>query len=216
MKTKHLFVGVLMLLNAINASADFVGITYDEFNPHYTEQHDPMWCWAASTQMVLSYQGVKIPQEKIIMRVTGKLSGSPGSVPDMINAANGLFENEGAQVVMSGQYVLGAPLATVLYNQMKNKHPVILNYLTPGSGVGHAIVVTGVDATIVSGQVMVSSIFVFDPFPFKVSYDAWGKTTLIHDPSLRSKQYPLMANPTGVYIPAGIITGVILVDGTKL
>jgi hypothetical protein len=216
MRARRLVLSAVALLWALDASAEFIGISYDDFKSHYAAQQDPMWCWAASTQMVLDYQGVKVPQNEIVMRVKGALSGAPGSVPDMIHAANGLFTTAAGQVVVSGQYVLGAPLPNVLYNQMKNKRPVILTYITPGSGVGHAIVVTGVDAAVVAGQIMVSSIFVFDPFSYQVSKDGWGNISYTPDPSLIAKKYPLTANASGVYIPVGIITGVVLVDGTKL
>lgn len=216
MKLSRFFVGVLALLSTFGALADFVGLTDAEFLPHYTRQHTPMWCWAASSQMVLSYQGVKIPQEKIVERVTGTLGATPGSINDMINAANGVFSTEGGKAVVSGQYIYGAPLPTVLYNQLKNKRPVILNYLSPGNNVGHAIVVTGIEASIASGQVMVSSIHVFDPFAYHINYDGWGKTTYTFDPELTTKTYPLTQQPNGVFIPPGVITGVILVEGSKL
>ncbi|MFL1491349.1 papain-like cysteine protease family protein [Pseudomonas antarctica] len=216
MKIGYWLAGVMVFSQCFNATADFVGLQKAEFESHYAVQQTPLWCWAASTQMILSYQGVKVPQDKIVTRVTGTLGAGAGSVPDMIKAANGLFSVDGKQIVVSGQYVNGAPLATVLFNQLSHKRPVILNYLAPAGGVGHAVVVTAIDASVVSGEVMISSVYVFDPFPYHMVPNPWGGFNYVYDENLKTKTYNLSSSGGYVYINPGVITGVILIDGIAL
>lgn len=215
MRVRCVLACITVLFQASYASADLVGISKEEFLPHYAKQKDPLWCWAASTQMILSYQGAKVPQEEVVLRVKGALSSSAGSIAEMIAAANGVFSSRGKEVVVSGQYVHGAPLATVLYNQLSHKRPVILNYIASGSNIGHAVVVTAIDASISNGELMVSGLYVFDPFSYRVVQE-WGVIKYIHDQGLITKYYPLSALGGTLYLPAGAITGVVLVDGTAL
>ena len=45
-------------------------IKREYFQPYQARQpYDSKWCWAASAQMVLNYQGVKINQEKLVETV---------------------------------------------------------------------------------------------------------------------------------------------------
>lgn len=216
MKKRYVTLSFLAFFQNAYVMADFIGISNEEFIQHYTPQHDPLWCWAASTQMVLSYQGVKVPQEQIVLRVKGALYSNTGSITDMINAANGLFEVDGSNTVVSGQYIHGAPLATVLYNQLSHKRPIILNYIQQGSNIGHAIVVTGIEASIKSQQLLVSKIYIFDPFAYNSMPDMYGSYRYVFDKNLITKNYDLFTMNDGIHINPGVITGVILVDGTKL
>ena len=216
MKIMHLIVGMFFVLLSINARADIVGITQAEFYPHYVTQKTPLWCWAASAQMVLSWQGLKLKQEEIILRATGKLGGA-GSFVDIINTVNGKFNVPPNNLLVSGQYVQGAPFPTVLYNQLRQKKPVILTYQSPGGGIGHAIVVTAIDATITTDSVLVNKLYVFDPFAYDVMPGpGYGASTLVYNPMQINKVYDLNVGPGGIWINPGLITGVLLVDATKL
>ncbi len=84
-----------------------------------------------------------------------------GSPTDIIRSVNGVFKNKNDDdVVVSGQYIVGAPLSTVLYNQLKAKKPVILTYQASAMS-GHAVVVTGIDATVEGSTVLITSIAYF-------------------------------------------------------
>lgn len=200
MKIKMLF-ATLLLFHGL-CFAEFIGIPKDEFMPHYRSQRQSMWCWATSAEMVLSYNGIVMPQERIVNEIKHFPINQAGNPAEMIQSVNSIFEDENNdKVVISGQYVIGAPLPLVLYNQLKQKKPVILTYQS-GPTIGHAVVLTGVDATIVNGNILISDIYVFDPYP---------------NPTLPTyRKYPLMTTYNGLSMGAGIITGTIFVNGTRL
>lgn len=197
--------------------AEFIGINKEEFKPHYRPQMDPLWCWAASAEMVLSHQGVKIPQALIVQRVKGASVSTTGNFNDMVNSINGVFNSsDGKEAVVSGQFVMSSPLPTVLYNQLRQNNPVILTYQA-GPYIGHAVVITGIEATVDSRSgVQITKIYVFDPFAYDTVNRPWGGFDYVYNESLQYKEYALQMTQHGLRIPPGIITGVILVDGTKL
>lgn len=210
------FLVTICLCVPLLAQAEFVGISKDDFKTHYRAQKDPLWCWASSAEMALSYQGVKLPQEMIVLRVKGAIVGGTGNPGEMIASTNGIFTDiNGKKSVVSGQLVLGAPLTTVLYNQLKQKKPVILTYQASAQ-FGHAVVLTGIDATVGDSGVQVLKFYVFDPFAYRMTPNPWGGMNYVFDDSLVYKEYIPQTTPFGIAIPAGLVTGVILVNGTTL
>jgi hypothetical protein len=115
--------------------------------------------------------------------------------------------------VVSGQIVLGAPLPTVLYNQLKQKKPVVLTY--QGGSIGHAVVLTGIDATVSHAGVQITKLYVFDPFSYTVSPGPWGPT-FTPNTSLIYREYMPQQTPYGIAIPPGLITAVILMNGSPI
>ncbi len=77
-----MIVALALLLSVSYCHADFVGIDDDDFRPHYTAQKETMWCWASSAEMVLSYEGVDLPQEAIVTKVVSVHGHQPGRQPD--------------------------------------------------------------------------------------------------------------------------------------
>jgi len=204
------------LFTPLIASAEFVGISQNDFKAHYRVQKDPQWCWASSAEMVLSYQGINLPQEMIVKRVKGAIVSGTGNPGEMINSTNGIFiDVNGKSSVVSGQLVFGAPLPTVLYNQLKQKKPVILLYQASPQ-FGHAVVLTGIDVTVSDAGVQVLKFYIFDPFAYRITPNPWGGVNYVYDESLVYKEYIPQTTPFGVAIPAGLITGVILVNGSTL
>jgi hypothetical protein len=164
MKSKLLL--VLLFSAIISSRAEFVGIPNDEFESHYRAQKEPMWCWASSAEMVLSYEGVELEQEAIVTKVKGVPINQGGNPQEIDRAVNGVFrDTNDDQVVVSGQFVTGAPSTTVVYNQLKRKHPIILTY-QPNAYSGHAVVLTGIDAEVTDTGVTIQHIYIFDPFSY--------------------------------------------------
>lgn len=214
---KRLLGGIIALFMCLPlaASAEFVGISKDDFKVHYRKQNDPLWCWASSAEMVLSYEGINLPQERIVERVKGVVVSGTGSPGEMINATNGIFTDvNGKRSVVSGQLIWGAPLPTVLYNQLKQKKPVILTYQASPQ-FGHAVVLTGIDAIVSDTGVQILKFYIFDPFAYRMRPNPWGGVTYDFDDSLSYKEYAPQTTPFGIAIPAGLVTGVILVNGTN-
>lgn len=213
---KIIFVVTFIILSATTCFAEFVGIRKEDFDSHYRPQVGPMWCWASCAEMVLSFQGIKLPQDEIVTRIKGFKVNAGGNPMEMIASTNGIFQDtSGRDIVVSGQFVMGAPLPTVLYNHLKRKKPVVLTYQA-GPLFGHAVVLTGIDASTGGGQVRITKFYVFDPFCYRQVSD-WRGNRLEEDKSLIYKEYhpnPIVNN--NIAIEAGIITGVIFVDGVAL
>lgn len=219
-------IGFLIVFSTWLCHAEYIGISNADFRSHYHAQKESMWCWASSAEMVLSYEGIKLPQEAIVVRAKGFIVDQGGSPTDIIKSVNGVFQNQdGKNVVVSGQYVPGAPPSTVLYNQLKAKKPVILTYQASAFS-GHAVVVTGIDATVVGDNVLISKIHIFDPFSYRQQppqpiiapngmFMGYQPPSLVQDDSLITQVLPISTWYTGVILPGhGLVTAMILVDGS--
>ncbi|MFZ4876348.1 C39 family peptidase [Janthinobacterium sp. Mn2066] len=187
---------------------------------HYREQGTTTWCWASSAEMVLSFQGVKIPQDAIVTRVKGAPIQGTADPVAMVAATNGVFDDESRKkIIISGQYVTGSPAPTVLYNQLKHNRPVVLTYQN-GPWTGHAVVLTGMDAKATQDGVWINRFYVFDPFPYVQVMTPFG-VRLVKDASLIYQQLDLIATPIGLQLsragmPIGVLSGMILMDATNL
>jgi hypothetical protein len=207
-----LIVGCLF---SINASAEFVGIPREEFRPHYTPQLESNWCWASSVAMVLSYQGVNVPQQEVVTFIRSGLVNQTAQPEEIHKAVNVVLQKEidgvPSRIVMSGQLVVGVPYPTTLYNQLKQKKPVIMTYVGPGFG--HAVVVTGIDATFDNNNMLhVERVYVFDPFAY--SQTQYG---FQFDENKVYQDFPLKEvqrfwGRTSVMIPQGEISGMVLMN----
>jgi hypothetical protein len=200
-----------------------------------------MWCWAACAEMVLSYKGVEIPQEAIVGRAKGYVANGTGSPLDMFRAVNGLFTTAaGTKVIVSGQFVLGAPAETVVYTSLKNDCPMILTYQS-GPQMGHAIVLIGIDCTVnpdcernpMLRPVVIQRLHIIDPFDFTpqpvldrnrqpmFQMTPWGPMPVTNgmgrDSSLRTKIYDVSDNTfsAAAHPLPGMITGCMLVASTN-
>jgi len=209
-----LVIGIGFIVNS--AYAEFIGVPKDEFKKHYRSQKESMWCWASSAEMVLSYQGINLPQDEIVKRVKGILVNQGGTPVEMVASTNAILKDtNNNNAVISGQYVIGAPLPTVLYNQLKQKKPIILTYQSSPQ-FGHAVVLTGAEVRIDPALgVLVDKLYVFDPFSYQIVPNGWGGVNFIEDKSRIYAEYLPKTTPYGIAIPPGIITGVILMNGTR-
>lgn len=199
------------------AHAQFVGIPREEFQPFYSPQMEANWCWASSASMVMAYQGVPIPQINIVQHIKSVVVDATASEAEIVRAVNHVFnytvDGSPAKIVMSGTYIPGAPHPLVLYNQLKQKKPVIMMYRRPDGG-GHAVVVTGINATQLPAGILVDQLHVFEPFayrstPFGPQFDA----------ALRYKNYSLYGMPYGMTLrqggmEVGLIMGMILMNSS--
>ena len=211
MKMKYFF--IFLLLYPSIGFTGFIGIGKKEFEQHYKSQRAQNWCWASSAEMVLSYQGINLPQETIVERIKGFRVDATGNPMEMIKSVNTVLRDEqNRRVVVSGQYVTGAPLTTVLYNHLKQKKPVILTYQS-GPWFGHAVVLTGMDAIVNNNNIDITKLYIFDPFSYRQVTD-WRGYRLEHDSNLIYREYRPRETPLGIEIEAGLITGVIFVDGS--
>jgi hypothetical protein len=213
---------ILHFVLSMSLYAQYIGISEVDFTPHHRAQKTPMWCWASCAEMVLSYEEIYLPQDAIVTLIKGAPIVAGGNPYEMINSTNGILKDrEGKRVVISGQFVFSAPQSTVLFNQLKHHRPVILTYST-GPWSGHAVVLIGADYSLVgSGALMISRIYVCDPFIYVLTKDIFGNPFFKEDSTLKFKKYNLQMSPMGLQMKdgfntVGIITGTILVDASPL
>ncbi|MEP6691693.1 MAG: C39 family peptidase [Gemmatimonadaceae bacterium] len=148
----------------------YVGIKSTQFEDSYSAQHNSQWCWAASIQMVLAYYGMKVTQEQIVQRsfgedTQGQLPNKPGS-SELItqNLNNWNVDAGGTRYHVTAQVGRGAPPPTLLLQEVKDQHPVILAYMS-GPSSGHAVVATAAGYTPSDNGPIVREIIVRDPWP---------------------------------------------------
>jgi Papain-like cysteine protease AvrRpt2 len=204
------------LCSLANAQEFFVGIKREDFRSSYRAQRDPMWCWAAATEMVLDYKGMKYPHNEIVAKIKGAVVSAPGTYLEMIQATNLLMKKDGVTNIISGQMVMGAPTSFVVYNHLKRKNPIILTYKSGGS-IGHAVVITGAVVTFSDSMVTIQKLEVFDPFSYSVINTSFEGPKWIVDTNKAEKTYRLWdvgggnitLNATG---ESYLITGMILID----
>lgn len=181
-----------------------------------------MWCWASSVEMVLSYQGVSIPQGVIVAELSGFFGpiDRPGDPVDMIAATNRCIPLGESQKLasISGQFVQGPPHPNVLFNHLVRRKPLILAYQS-GPWMGHAVVVHGMDYRVESGPLGTAIVpvrfHVADPFCYTQTRDFFGTIQVVENRGLRSRIYDFEMPPGATPFP-GRITGAILVDCSTL
>ena len=220
---RFIFLSIIFLSTL--AKADFIGIPNDEFRACYRPQKQPLWCWASSAEMVLAYQKINMPQERVVERIKGFAVNQTGSFAEMIRSVNGVFEDDQKnKIVVSGQIVMGAPLSSVLYNHLKQKRPVVLTYQASQFG-GHAVVITGAEVEFDGDKLLISEVSIFDPYCYRGGvrpiYYPNGmlggfQEGLEQDMSLSEIKAKLYS-PDGVnltLVGRGVITSMILIEGT--
>ena len=147
-----------------------VGIPSGEMDFVAAAQQNSQWCWAAAIQMVLGYHGVGITQQQIVARTYGtdwwgNLPDWAGSIEAITaNLNNWSIDNYGQQYAVAATLNWGAPAATVLIDELWNRHPVIIAYQS-GPTSGHAVVVTAATFSQTMHGPVIHSIVVRDPWP---------------------------------------------------
>jgi hypothetical protein len=200
--------------------AEFIGIADDKFRPHFHAQQSRNWCWASCAEMILSYQGINLPQGSIVQRVKGATIDAPANYTEISTLINSVFiDSSGKLVVTSGQFVPGAPSPNVIYNYLKQGRPIILSYAT-GPFSNHDVILTGIEANVTFLGVAITKLHVFDPNCYRPNYVSypWGATYtyLVEDDAIAKKEYGVSTMYNQVMLPVGPITAMYLIDSTKL
>lgn len=203
--------------------AEYVGMSKEEFEPHYRSQQMTQWCWAASVEMVLSTQGIRIPHGAIVEHVRGIRINSPGNTQEMAHVVNGVHQDEdGRPVIVGGQPVMGAPFREVLYNHLSNGLPAILTY-QGGPGIGHAVVLFGIEAEVdpeSSEPLNITRMYIADPFPVEQIFTPYGPELRYREELSYRTYRPTVVQvgpmhwQRGVAIEPGLISSITLVTGT--
>lgn len=141
-----------------------IGIPTNIMAFHAVEQHSMNWCWAASAQMALSTQSVRISQEAIVAGLFGDLVDSPGGLPHFLALCDQYDTPQGAKHVTC-ECGEGPPPLVFLIDSLANHRPVILACSNPGTNSGHAVVATAVLYENTDTGPKLIRVIVRDPWP---------------------------------------------------
>jgi hypothetical protein len=148
----------------------YVGIPTENFNYYTSSQRNSNWCWAASIQMILNYNGVNITQEQIVEKsygksVNGTLPNWTGSFNTITkNLNNWIADSDSEKYKVTATLNYGAPTPAYLIQELTAQHPVLIGYQTSAT-TGHAVVVTACSYTQGAYGPVIQSIVVRDPWP---------------------------------------------------
>jgi len=98
-------------------------------------QHSSQWCWAACIEMVFSYYGHPVPQERIVYETWGEIVNLPGQPSQILYDLNRPWTDEqGANFsVIGDEYSVNAITAA---QDLSQDMPLIIGTM------GHAVVLT--------------------------------------------------------------------------
>lgn len=135
-----------------------------------TSQEKSMWCWAACIEMVFSYWGYTVPQERIVQNTWGSLVNFPGTPYQILaNLNRGWTDESGQPFGVSGNAV-GTTAERASYFLGTNSPLIIGTH-------GHAMVLRSMKYTGGMYGVSMDSAEVLDPWPGKgereLSSDEW-------------------------------------------
>ncbi|MGZ3697330.1 MAG: papain-like cysteine protease family protein [Bdellovibrionota bacterium] len=135
-------------------------------------QRQSNWCWAASTQMVLNYHGIRVAQEEVVERIFGELVDRTAGHNEILTALNHWFPslNGGAArpiarsfpVIQDGRFVY----------ELANGNPMIVGLKGSANGApGHAYVLTGAEVSVDKQGLprFIHSMTLRDPWPTNAS-----------------------------------------------
>ncbi|MFN8255806.1 MAG: papain-like cysteine protease family protein [Bacteroidales bacterium] len=157
----------------------YVGIPGSKLNYATSVQKKPLWCWAASIQMVLNYYNVAITQEQIVEQTYGK--NPDGSIPNLPanletlhrNLNNWGIDNKGKRYFVNAEFGFGPPEAILLIEELSQKRPVIIGY--KGNVGHHIVVITALSYYESELGPVINTIIVRDPLPDESSCTKDGR-----------------------------------------
>lgn len=122
-------------------------------------QHLSQWCWAACIEMVFTYYGHTVPQERIVRETWGRivnLPGQPGQILENLN--RDWTDEDGNDFSVSGDAYSANPITAA--QDLSQDMPLIIGTM------GHAVVLTSlVYVRDGFGRGNVNAAIVRDPWP---------------------------------------------------
>lgn len=133
--------------------------TYLQFRPvSATPQKKTQWCWAACIESLLSYHGVKVPQEIIVQRTFGGLHNEPGYPHQIVGNMNRTDTDVRGRHYSVQATHYGTINPVVMANELLRNKPMIV-----GSQ-GHATVLTGMKYQKTNMGTNIEQVTVYDPW----------------------------------------------------
>lgn len=165
-KYLSLVIAVFITFFSVNAYSKFYIVDEVKKWQQSSIQKTPVWCWAASIQLVLNTHGVHWTQEDVVRATKGYIKFDTAQVSEISWFLNNWgFDYDGQSWNSSSQHYNGVLPAKRLISEIDNGRPVIVTYKTGGS-LEHAVVVYGVLKPEGKG---IHSIYYFDPYTGKIN-----------------------------------------------
>jgi len=186
-----IFSVLVLPINAKVASLDEFSVS-ENFN----FQETPVWCWAASIEMCLDYYGFDVSQPEIVARTFGGAIPAAGNWIQITQNLNYVGQDaKGKNVLVSASVYWGSPSSEVIVNHLKNNNPIIMAFHNPSTFIGHAVVITGVEYSVINGRVKIHNVTVRDPFPYSPAHVANGGRVT----------YPNNIQPTHIWLVSATV-----------
>jgi Papain-like cysteine protease AvrRpt2 len=122
-------------------------------------QHLSQWCWAACIEMVFTYYGYEVPQERIVQETWGRIVDLPGQPAQILRHLNRAWTDESGRSFRVSGDVYSANAITASQDLAQDM-PLIIGTM------GHAMVLTSlVYLRDPYGSGSVNAAIVRDPWP---------------------------------------------------
>jgi hypothetical protein len=136
------------------------GVPTENLDPVQAFQEMPEWCWAASIEMLFTYWGHPVDQERIVKETWGSVVNMPGQPQQILADLNRRWKDDNGDAFTSraDPYTVNA---TTAVNDLQANQPLIIGAL------GHCMVLTALTSDInrQTGTWNVIAATVRDPWP---------------------------------------------------
>jgi hypothetical protein len=161
------------------------------------KQRKDLWCWAATTQMVLNFHGVSIVQEDIVQRAFGDLRNMGASSATQIGQVIegwSLVDRQGKSWALDAKGTEQVDLIPMIEDLHFNSPLIVALYNEQGmSGDGHAYVLSAMTYRVdARGFVFPISVDLRDPWPESPSHSriSWEEFMSRYWGHVRVRAYP--------------------------
>lgn len=134
------------------------GIPTEEFQAFQAMQANSQWCWAAAIQMIFTYYGMRIPQQRIVQETFGAQLNFPAQKPIIIRELNREWQTGSRSYLVRSDFSNVNP--DVAAWELLAKRPLIVGTM------GHCMVMTAMTyRRAANGAGLPLQFVVRDPWP---------------------------------------------------
>lgn len=172
-RLSSIVLSLLMAFSVAVLNAQWVGVDSRVANFFAVAQPQSEWCWAASSQLVLTLNGIPTTQSAIVQRIHHNLENLPGSDDDITAALTMKIGTRSATAIQQS----GFPSPALLLRELSAQKPILIEFLTDPSS-GHVVVITSAAARQTAFGPLITSIVLRDPWPSPVNVSNSGRVQI--------------------------------------
>jgi hypothetical protein len=149
------------------------GISSVSFNKAADTQHTPVWCWAASTEMIFAYKDHRVDQADIVKQVFGEVIPSTASDADIDTMLTGTYtDDSGDEFTVSYDEINPYNGLYDIVDALDNDDPLLITTSH------HAMVLTGIEynRNVITGVGVTTLAIVRDPWPYQMVWQGFNFT----------------------------------------